>query len=49
MGMAERRFSQLDVFTAVPLRGNPLAVVHDAAGIWIGGAVCPLISGTIKL
>src|SRR5712691_11042548 len=25
-----RRFSQLDVFTAVPLKGNPLAVVHDA-------------------
>ena len=47
MGMAERRFSQLDIFTAVPLRGKPLAVVHDAA-IWIGGAVCPLISGTIK-
>jgi PhzF family phenazine biosynthesis protein len=31
--MAERRFSQLDVFTAVPLRGNPLAVVHDATGL----------------
>ena len=28
-----RRFSQLDVFTAVPLRGNPLAVVHDADGL----------------
>ena len=28
-----RRFDQLDVFTAVPLKGNPLAVVHDAAGI----------------
>ena len=26
-------FSQLDVFTAVPLRGNPLAVVHDAQGL----------------
>ncbi len=25
----QRRFSQLDVFTAVPLLGNPLAVVHD--------------------
>ena len=47
--MAERRFSQLDVFTDVPLRGNPLAVVHAAADIWIGGAVCPLISGTISL
>ena len=33
MGMVERRFSQLDVFTTVPLRGNPLAVVHDAAGL----------------
>lgn len=30
---AQRRFSQLDVFTAVPLLGNPLAVVHDAAGL----------------
>ena len=28
-----RRFSQLDVFTSVPLLGNPLAVVHDAAGL----------------
>ena len=26
----QRRFSQLDVFTDRPLRGNPLAVVHDA-------------------
>jgi PhzF family phenazine biosynthesis protein len=29
----QRRFSQLDVFTQQPLRGNPLAVVHDAAGL----------------
>jgi len=29
----KRRFHQLDVFTAVPLRGNPLAVVHDAGGL----------------
>jgi PhzF family phenazine biosynthesis protein len=28
-----RRFSQLDVFTTQPLRGNPLAVVHDAQGL----------------
>ena len=28
-----RRFSQLDVFSDVPLRGNPLAVVHDAGGL----------------
>ena len=28
-----RRFSQLDVFTGVPLLGNPLAVVHDATGL----------------
>lgn len=28
-----RRFHQLDVFTAVPLLGNPLAVVHDAEGL----------------
>ncbi len=28
-----RRFHQLDVFTATPLLGNPLAVVHDAEGL----------------
>ena len=28
-----RPFSQVDVFTDVPYRGNPVAVVHDAAGI----------------
>lgn len=28
-----RRFHQLDVFTAEALRGNPLAVVHDAEGL----------------
>src|SRR3990167_1707801 len=31
--MTQRRFSQLDVFTSVPLRGNTLAVVHDASGL----------------
>ena len=29
----ERRFRQLDVFTAEPLKGNPLAVVVDAEGL----------------
>jgi PhzF family phenazine biosynthesis protein len=29
----KRRFHQLDVFSAVPLRGNPLAVVHDGSGL----------------
>ncbi len=29
----KRRFHQLDVFSAEALRGNPLAVVHDAAGL----------------
>jgi PhzF family phenazine biosynthesis protein len=28
--MSTHRFTQLDVFSATPLRGNPLAVVHDA-------------------
>jgi PhzF family phenazine biosynthesis protein len=27
------RFHEVDVFTAVPLRGNPLAVVHDAESV----------------
>jgi PhzF family phenazine biosynthesis protein len=29
----KRRFHQVDVFTDAPLRGNPLAVVHAAAGL----------------
>jgi PhzF family phenazine biosynthesis protein len=28
-----RRFHQLDVFSAIPLKGNPLAVVHAAQGL----------------
>jgi PhzF family phenazine biosynthesis protein len=31
--MTTHRFTQLDVFTATALRGNPLAVVHDAQGL----------------
>ncbi len=33
MNTTTRRFHQLDVFTAEALRGNPLAVVHDAEGL----------------
>ncbi len=29
----QRRFHQVDVFSAVPLKGNPLAVVHAAQGL----------------
>ena len=29
----QRQFHQLDVFSAVPLKGNPLAVVHAAKGL----------------
>lgn len=31
--MKQRRFDQLDVFSAEPLKGNPLAVVHAAQGL----------------
>jgi PhzF family phenazine biosynthesis protein len=31
--MSAHRFTQLDVFTATALKGNPLAVVHDAQGL----------------
>lgn len=31
--MSKYRFDQLDVFSAVPLKGNPLAVVHGAADL----------------
>lgn len=31
--VTSRRFDQLDVFTGIPLKGNPLAVVHDAVGL----------------
>jgi PhzF family phenazine biosynthesis protein len=33
MGTRTFRFDQVDVFTAEPLKGNPLAVVHAAAGL----------------
>lgn len=33
MADLRRRFSQVDVFTDTPLRGNPVAVVHDSAGL----------------
>lgn len=31
--MSSHRFHQVDVFSAEPTRGNPLAVVHDAEGL----------------
>lgn len=31
--MEQRRFTQVDVFTAVPYKGNPVAVVLDGAGL----------------
>ncbi len=31
--MSTHAFTQVDVFTETPLRGNPLAVVHDADGL----------------
>jgi PhzF family phenazine biosynthesis protein len=31
--MRRRRFSQVDVFSDRPFRGNPVAVVHDAGGL----------------
>ncbi|NBS98561.1 MAG: PhzF family phenazine biosynthesis protein, partial [Betaproteobacteria bacterium] len=31
--MLTRPFKQVDVFTALPYRGNPLAVILDAAGL----------------
>ena len=35
----QRRFKQVDVFTAEPLKGNPLAVVLDSgAGTFVGPA-----------
>ena len=31
--MRGRKFSQVDVFTAVPYKGNPVAVVLDGEGL----------------
>ncbi|MBX3606129.1 MAG: PhzF family phenazine biosynthesis protein [Piscinibacter sp.] len=31
--MTTYRYHEIDVFTATPLKGNPLAVVHDAEGL----------------
>lgn len=33
MTVTQRAFHQLDVFSSEPLKGNPLAVVHDADGL----------------
>lgn len=33
MSMGTRRFKQVDVFTRVPFRGNPVAVVLDGSGL----------------
>jgi PhzF family phenazine biosynthesis protein len=33
VGVMQRRFTQVDVFTSVPYRGNPLAVVFDGDGL----------------
>src|SRR5688572_18563941 len=35
--MSERQFRQVDVFTAGPYRGNPLAVVLDGTGLTTDG------------
>jgi PhzF family phenazine biosynthesis protein len=31
--MASFRYNTIDVFTAIPRKGNALAVVHDAVGL----------------
>jgi predicted PhzF superfamily epimerase YddE/YHI9 len=43
-----RPFSQVDVFSAEPFSGNPVAVVHDADGLsdadmatFAAGRTCP--------
>ncbi len=33
MSNSARRFAQVDVFTAVPMLGNPVAVILDASGL----------------
>ena len=44
--MRKRRFAQVDVFTAVPLKGNPVAVVLDGAAQGAGQqAMQPVRSG----
>jgi predicted PhzF superfamily epimerase YddE/YHI9 len=44
------RFQQVDVFTAVPFKGNPVAVVLDADGtIWLGGSAVTCVEGALNL
>ena len=44
----QRRFHQLDVFSATPLQGNPLAVVHAAQEkIAAGASLVQVYSGLI--
>jgi len=48
-----RGFRQVDVFSAEPFLGNPVAVVHatdgDDGAIWVGGGTVTLVSGTVEL
>ena len=51
-----RSFAQVDVFTATPLLGNPVAVVLDANGmsdadceIWVGADAVTVIAGEVAL
>ena len=47
--MTTRPFQQVDVFTAVPFKGNPVAVVLDAAAGWSRGSRCrPSRAGPIS-
>lgn len=48
--MRERFSRQVDVFTATPYLGNPLAVVSDTSGTTcVGSASVSCISGTVLL
>jgi predicted PhzF superfamily epimerase YddE/YHI9 len=44
------RFQQVDVFTAVPFRGNPVAVALAADGtIRLGGSAVTCVEGALNL
>ena len=54
-GLPAFPYTLLDVFTATPLEGNELAVVHEAGSLddetmlAIGGDVVVLVEGTLRL
>jgi predicted PhzF superfamily epimerase YddE/YHI9 len=47
--MKSLAFQQVDVFTAVPFKGNPVAVEFEDDTIWLGGDAVICIEGSLQI